>query len=98
MIGHSSLVVVIGPDLLGTVTCSDLGSSLRCDRTGLLLLLHLKEPALKNGHRFRFILMLRPLILASNHKSRGKMRDADRGVGTVDMLSTGTGCTVGIDL
>ena len=56
-----------------------------------LLLLHLQivEPRLQHLHRARAVLVLRALVLARDHDAGRDVRDADGGVGDVDMLAAG---------
>ena len=64
-----------------------------------LLLLHLQvvEPRLQHLHRRVAVLVLRSLVLARHDDAGRQVRDADGGVGDVDVLAAGAARAVGVD-
>ena len=97
VVGDAALVVVVGTDLFGAVTGADLGAAFSGDGAGLLLLFDLQEAALQDGHGFGAVFVLGAFVLAGDDEPGGQVRDADGGVGTVDVLAAGAGCAVGVD-
>ena len=85
---------------------SDLGPPVRCPHLaaflglGLLLLadLTLEKSRAQDLERRLLVLQLRALVLAGDDDSRGQMRDADRGLGLVHVLSTRAGGAIRVDL
>src|SRR5947208_5981705 len=55
------------------------------------------EPRLQHLHRGIAVAVLRTLVLARHHEARRQMRDADGGVGDVDVLAAGTARSVSVD-
>ena len=55
------------------------------------------EPRLKNLHRGGFVLVLGSLVLALHDDVGGQVRDAHRGVGSVDVLAARPPGTIGVD-
>src|SRR3546814_21157630 len=56
-----------------------------------------RSPSLQLLHRLGPVLVLRALILSRNDDAGRQVRDADGGLGGVDMLPAGSRGTVGID-
>src|SRR5918998_4906547 len=85
---------------------SDLGSplyicllaTLRGDLALPLLALELEEASPQDAHRDLAVLVLAALVLALHHDARRQVRDPDRRVGLVDVLTTRSGGPVGVDL
>src|SRR4029077_20165723 len=66
-------------------------------RSGLLRALLVEQTRLEQGQRARAILVLAAFVLALDDDTARQMRDADRGVGLVDVLAAGAGSAECID-
>src|SRR5258705_2889653 len=64
---------------------------------GLLLRPEVVESRPQDLHRLRAVLVLRPLVLARDDDAGRQVRDADRGVGDVDVLAAGAARPVRVD-
>ncbi len=97
MVGDAALGKVVGTDTLGAIAGADqqlarLGDFLV--RRGVLAVLQLGgEP----GHGLRTVLVLRTLLLTLDHHASGQVRDTNRRVGLVDVLTAGAGGAIGVD-
>ena len=97
MVGHAALGKIIGTNLLGTVSRTDLASSgLGLGVVGLLAL-DIVQLGTQQCECLRLVLQLGLLGLAVHHDSGGVMSQTHRGVGGIDTLSTVTGRTHDID-
>ena len=89
MIGHTALRIVVGTDSFRTVAGTDKALSLR----GLSLLLlsdpHGVEAGSEHLHRALLILTLASFVLALHDKTSRQVRDSDRGVRLLHVLSAG---------
>ena len=56
-----------------------------------------EQPRLQQRQRARAVLVLRALVLALDHDARRQVRDADGGIGLVDVLAAGAGGAIGVD-
>ena len=63
----------------------------------LLLHLHVEQARLQHLHRLRAVLVLRALVLAGDDDAGRDVRDADGGVGDVDVLAAGAARSVRVD-
>ncbi len=74
-------------------------SDLRADAVFCLLLARLLVLDARGEHRKRLlaVLVLRARVLAFDHDAGGQVRDADRGVGLVDVLAAGARGAEGVD-
>ena len=98
MIRHAILREVVGADALAAVTRPDLTPPLTGDCRVLPRLLSFIEFRAEDLHSAILILVLAALILTLDDGSGGNVGNADRALGLVDVLTAGTGGTVGIDL
>src|SRR5262249_32851187 len=98
MVGDASLRIVVRADALAAIARADLQLARR--RFGLLLpfALALEELGLQALQRLVAIRVLRALVLALDDDAGRQMRDADRRVGLVDVLSAGAGRAERVDL
>src|SRR5215218_7067213 len=62
-----------------------------------LLKLSFVQPSLELLHRGCAVLVLRSLVLAGDDNPRRNVRDPDRAVGRIDVLSARAGCAIGVD-
>ncbi len=97
MIRDTSLREVIGTDLLGTVSGTDLAAAFCCLCILLFLQLQIIQLGTKEAEGLLFVLQLRFLSLAVDHDAGRHMGQADCGIGGVDTLSAVTGRTHDID-
>ena len=93
MLCHTSLGEVVGTDLLGTVSGTDLALSGLCLCVVLFCQLHLIQTGTQDFQGFILIFQLGFFILAGNHDTAGDMGQTDCGVGGIDTLAAVSGCT-----
>ena len=93
MIGHTALREVVGANLLGTVSGTDLASSRLSLRILLLLAFQLIQAGAQYLQRLVFILKLGLFILAGDDDSRRNMGQTHCGVSGIDTLTAVSGCT-----
>src|SRR5436190_3000919 len=97
MIGDATLRVVVGADLRRAVA----GADLRLAQLGSLRLLlahpEIEQSRAKDFHRLELVLQLRLLILLRDDQPRREVRDAHRGIGGVDALSSRTAGAEDVD-
>ena len=98
MVGEPVLRKVVGPDPLRPVARAHLALARIGALRRRLLTLRIEDAALENLHRPIAVLELRTLILTGHHGPGRKVGDAYRGVGPIDVLTTGTRGAVGVDL
>ncbi len=97
MVGDPALGEIVGTDTFGAIPGADqqlarLGDFLV--RRGVLAVLQLGgEP----GHGLGAVLVLRTLFLTLDHNASGQVRDTNRRVGLVDVLTAGAGGAIGVD-
>ena len=93
MIGHTSLWEVVGTDLLGTISCTDLASTHFCFGIVTLLLFHIVQLRFQDGKSLCLILDLGFLGLAVNHNTGRIMGQTNRRVCRIHTLAPITGRT-----
>ena len=95
---YTSLREVIGTDLFGAVTCTDLASTSLSFCIVLFCKLHFIKTGTKYTECLVLILKLGFLILAGNYDSCRNMGKTYRRICGIDTLSTVSGCTEYIKL
>ena len=97
MIGDPALREIVGADALRAIATTDqrlaLGGLLRF----LLLFLGVVDARLQQRHRARPVLVLRTFVLAFDHSAGRDVRQANRRIGLVDVLSASPGCAKRVD-
>src|SRR6202011_1753854 len=98
VVGDAVLRVVVRADLLAAVAGADLALAQR--RFGFFALAALVGGELRaqHVHRARAVLQLRALLAARHHDAAGFVRDADRRLGLVDVLTARTRRLERVDL
>src|ERR1043165_3869253 len=97
MVGDPALREVVGADALRAVARPDEALSRGGGLRLLLALLLVADARREHAQRLLAVLVLRARILALHHDARRQVRDADRGVGLVDVLAAGAGGAEGVD-
>src|SRR5690606_581193 len=97
VIGNPPLREVVRANALGAIARTDLELARLRFLALALFALGRHESGLEQRHRPRAILVLRALILAFHHDPGGQVRDADRRVGLVHVLTARTGGSERVD-
>src|ERR1700694_3514331 len=98
MIRHASLRKVVSANPFAPVPAPDLTLPVS-SQPGILLLINcIKYTGLQYFHCLGAVLYLTPLLLASHHGPGRQMGNPDRRVGCIDMLPSGAGRAIDVNL